>query len=369
MTAAEPIETVAVAFIKMKEDKTDPVPGYFIHKDEKGNPERTGEVLIPINHRVNERKETWKGYIKVEKSGRHYFRIDGDDELTLKIPHAKIDITTGGGSLTTKTAEATLERGFYYCELVYTNKAYKPEEKSYEGCKAIMSTEGMPPEGKYVKNDTTKSSLAEGEAMKLYKLGLGCRVDWPKEVVELAVPIEWYEVANDNNGKPQKKDFGTISSVTATEFKQIACIIFAEQSQYNEQEYLAIASVFRNRWGRGRHGSLDNRTPIKTVAEDLVKKSWDSIGERQYTKAMEGTLNVQECPNLDKARETLEKVLGMAKAPYPYDRCVSHPGNLNPSNYVTIGGHDFYKNKQFRSCVKPDGWDEMPVAPGSPLDK
>lgn len=160
MTAAEPIETVAVAFIKMKEDKTDPVPGHFIHKDEKDNPEMTGEVLIPIN-----------------------------------------------------------------------------------------------------------------------------------------------------------------------------------------------------------------RTPIKTVAEDLVKKSWDSIGERQYTKAMEGTLNVQECPNLDKARETLEKVLGMAKAPYPYDRCVSHPGNLNPSNYVTIGGHDFYKNKQFRSCVKPDGWDEMPVAPGSPLDK
>ena len=44
-----------------------------------------------------------------------------------------------------------------------------------------MSTEAMPPEGKYVKNDTTKSALAEGTLLKLMKLGLGCRIDWPKE--------------------------------------------------------------------------------------------------------------------------------------------------------------------------------------------
>ena len=35
-----------------------------------------------------------------------------------------------------------------------------------------MSTEAMPPEGKYVKNDTTKSALAEGTLLKLMKLGL-----------------------------------------------------------------------------------------------------------------------------------------------------------------------------------------------------
>lgn len=93
------------------------------------------------------------------------------------------------------------------------------------------------------------------------------------------------------------------------------------------------------------------------------------MGGRQYTKTMEGTLNAEECPNLEKARETLEKVLGMVEAPYPYDRSVSRPGDLDLSNYVTIGEHDFYKNKQFRSCAKPDGWDEMPIYPGSPLDK
>lgn len=164
----------------------------------------TDEALIPINHNAKERKESWKGYIKVENSGKHYFRIDGDDELILKIPHAKVNITTVGGSLTTEKAEAMLERGFCYCELEYTNKACKPEARSYEGCKSIMSTEAIPPEGKYVKNDATKSARAEGTPLKLMKLGLGCRIDWPKEATVLAVPIDWYEVANDNNGIPHK---------------------------------------------------------------------------------------------------------------------------------------------------------------------
>lgn len=355
---ADDIKFVSVSFIKMKEKEAKPVPGYFIHADDNGNPIMTDPVLIPIKQNVNERNETWKGYIKVEKAGMHYFRIDGDDVLTLKIPHAKVDITTGGGSLTTQTAQANLERGFHYCELTYNNKAYKPEAKSYEGCIAIMSTTEMPPEGKYVKNDTTKSELASGTPMTLYQIALGCRIDWPKESVNLPSPIKWYEVYNDNDGNPQKKDSGSIAGVTAAEFKQIACIIFAEQSQYNEQEYLAIASVFRNRWGRGKHGSLDNRTVVKTVADDLTKKSWASIGGNQYKKAMEGTLNPQECPNLEKAKEALETVLGMEEAPYTYDRYVTHPGSLDSSNYVTIGGHDFYKNKQYRSCDKPDWWVE-----------
>lgn len=54
-----------------------------------------------------------------------------------------------------------------------------------------MSTEAMPPEGKYVKNDTTKSALAEGTLLKLMKLGLGCRIDWPKE----ATALVWWTTA------------------------------------------------------------------------------------------------------------------------------------------------------------------------------
>ncbi len=111
--------------------------------------------------------------------------------MTLKIPHAGIGITTDGNSLTTKATEAVLEHVFYYCVLVYTNKARKPEEEPYEGCKAIMGTQGMPPEG---------------------------------------------------------------------------------------------------------------------------------------------FLNAEECPNLEKARETLEKVLGMEEVLYPYDHFVSHLGDLAPSN-------------------------------------
>ncbi len=352
---ADDITFVSVAFIKMKEKEAKPVPGYFIHEDETGKPIETDPVLIPIKQNPNERNETWKGYIKVEAAGIHYFRIDADDVLTLKIPHAKVDITTGGGSLTTQTAEVNLERGFYYCELAYNNKKYKPE-KSYEGCVAIMSTTGMPPAGKYVQYDTTKSELASGTPMKLYQIRLGCRIDWPKEPVNLPSPIKWYEVYNDNAGKPQKKDSGSIAGVSAAEFKQIACIIFAEQSKFNEAEYEAIASVFRNRWGRGKHGSLDNRTIVKTVADDLTKQSWDSIGKPQYNKAMEGTLNPLECPNLEKAKEALEKVLAMETVTYKFDRYVTHPGKLDASNYETIGGHDFYKEKQYRSCDKPDWW-------------
>lgn len=87
---ADGIKFVSVSFIKMKEKEAKPVPGYFIHADDNGNPIMTDPVLIPIKQNVNERNETWKGYIKVEKAGMHYFRIDGDDVLTLKTPMPKL---------------------------------------------------------------------------------------------------------------------------------------------------------------------------------------------------------------------------------------------------------------------------------------
>ena len=41
-------------------------------------------VLIPIKQNVEDRTDTWKGYIRVEKAERHYFLIDGDDVMTLQ---------------------------------------------------------------------------------------------------------------------------------------------------------------------------------------------------------------------------------------------------------------------------------------------
>ena len=80
------VESITIPFIKMKEKEAKPVPGYFIYEDETGDSLMTAPVLIPIKQNVEDRTETWKGYIKVEKSERHYFRIDGDDILTLNIP-------------------------------------------------------------------------------------------------------------------------------------------------------------------------------------------------------------------------------------------------------------------------------------------
>ena len=41
-------------------------------------------MLIPIKQNVEDRTDTWKGYIRVEKAERHYFLIDGDDVMTLQ---------------------------------------------------------------------------------------------------------------------------------------------------------------------------------------------------------------------------------------------------------------------------------------------
>ena len=42
-------------------------------------------MLIPIKQNVEDRTDTWKGYIRVEKAERHYFLIDGDsDEIKAK---------------------------------------------------------------------------------------------------------------------------------------------------------------------------------------------------------------------------------------------------------------------------------------------
>ena len=76
------------------------------------------ELIVPFDSQSDSPLyEQIYQYIKEENLGKHYFRIDGDDELTLKIPHAKVNIMTGGGSLTPEKAKAMLERGFYYCEL------------------------------------------------------------------------------------------------------------------------------------------------------------------------------------------------------------------------------------------------------------
>ena len=78
------VESITVPFIKMKEKEDKPVSGYFIHEAEAGNSLMTAPVLIPIKQNGEDRTEIWKGYIKVEKAEQHYFRIDGDDVMTLQ---------------------------------------------------------------------------------------------------------------------------------------------------------------------------------------------------------------------------------------------------------------------------------------------
>ncbi|WP_146016598.1 hypothetical protein [Akkermansia muciniphila] len=364
---ATTVESITVPFIKMKEKKNKPEPGYFIHEDEAGKPIETDPVLIPIKQNVNDRNETWKGYIKVDKPGTHYFRIDGDDVLTLKIPHAKVDITTGGGSLTTQTAQSELERGFYYCELTYNNKAYTPEAKSYEGCIAIMSTTEMPPAGKYVQYDTTKSELASGTPMKLLKLGKGCRIDWPTKPVALGTPIEWYETSRQfdtaqNKYVTCKKANGKIESLTAQEVNQVARVIYAEGKAHDKADYSAVASVFMNRWGHGRNPARANHSAVKTVAESLDPTQFDGLKRPKYLNT-EGKkyeeLIKAECECLDEALEALLAVLAGGPT-VDYDAFRTKSSAHDPKEWVTIGANDYKIAHDFSSCSKPEGWEEMP---------
>ena len=40
--------------------------------------------MAGVLQNVEDRTDTWKGYIRVEKAERHYFLIDGDDVMTLQ---------------------------------------------------------------------------------------------------------------------------------------------------------------------------------------------------------------------------------------------------------------------------------------------
>ncbi len=300
-------------------------------------------------------------------------RLNGDDVLTLKIPHANVDITTGGGSLSTQTAEAMLERGSYYCELVYHNNAYTPADKSYEGCIAIMSTTGMPAEGKHVKYDTTKSELASGTPMTLLKLGEGCRIDWPVKDVLLAYPITWYVLRRDANAVQYRYNTGTISEITVDEFNAMARVIYAE-ADTKGAEMKAIASVMLNRLGNTKGTAY--RNPLLSMLTEFgeIKNgknfNWPSVTDQQYAK-VEGEkyrdIDRLSCEKLEEARKALLDVLsGGVTVPYDGFRTAG----TTPRPHVTIDGTDFLTEKQYQTCtVKSAGWDNLPVWPDGSLNK
>ena len=58
-------------------------------------------VLIPIKQNVEDRTDTWKGYIRVEKAERHYFLIDGDDVMTLQWRESSMEADTKGAEIRT----------------------------------------------------------------------------------------------------------------------------------------------------------------------------------------------------------------------------------------------------------------------------
>ena len=371
--AENPISTAAVPFIKMAADNKNPEPGYFIQEDEKKQPVYSKPVHIPIAPNPKDYSETWDGYIKVEKTAKHYFRIDADDEMTLSIPEAKINITTGSGSLTTQTAEATLNQGFYYCKLIYKNNAYTPAEKSYEGCIALMSDTALPAPGNYVQYDTSKSTLAPGTAMKLLKIGVGCRIDWPEKEIKLKESITWYEMRQDANATKFRYNTGTISSISIEEFNQMARVIYAESATIGK-EMQAIASVMLNRLGKTKGNAY--RKPVVTMLTEFAERdssgknpNWASVTDAQYAK-VEGDkykdIDKASCKKLDEARKSLLAVLNGGPT-VKYDGF--RTGGTTPKPHETIGGTDFLTDPQYKTCrIKPDGWDEMPIWPGSPLN-
>ena len=104
--------------------------------------------------------------------------------------------------------------------------------------------------------------------------------------------------------------------------------------------------------------------------KDGKNSGWASVTDQQYAK-VEGEkyrdIDRLSCEKLEEARKALLEVLsGGVTVPYDGFRTA----DTIPKPHVTIGGTDFLTEKQYRTCtVKPDGWDNLSVWPGGPLDR
>ncbi len=104
--------------------------------------------------------------------------------------------------------------------------------------------------------------------------------------------------------------------------------------------------------------------------KDGKNPDWASVTDQQYAK-VEGEkyrdIDRLSCEKPEEARKALLEVLS-GGVTIPYDGF--RTAGTTPKPHVAIGGTDFLTEKQYRICsVKPDGWDNLSVWPGGPLDR
>ena len=275
-------------------------------------------------------ERTWKGYIYLSQ-GTHTLNMGVDDNGSVHLaryPEKRVDILPygpqGGGSFRYGTPQTiTIEDDGYYKIIInYENIAYVPSSLSSARLEVLVDN----------------SPIVLGDVLPCIPTSL----EWPTSDIILGAPVYWYQVANNNEGVPRVVDSGVIDRVTVEEFRKIACIMFGEQSSFNLQEHIAMAST------------LHNRSVLKTVSADLVVGTWASIGAPQYNKAMNETVANEEFTSLCCIIQVLRDVLENGPV-YDYDFMVSK-GSDSTKTYYRIGEHDFAR--VLKDCGKPDWYEE-----------
>lgn len=297
------------------------------------------EFNIPADAEKIER--AWEGYIYLAQ-GTHTLNMGVDDNGSVYLasyPENRVEILPygpqGGGSFRYGTPQTiTVEvEGYYKIIVNYENIAYDPSSLSSARLEVLVDN----------------APIVLGDVLPSTPTSL----EWPTSDIALGKPIHWYEVTNNEAGVPRVIDSGVIDKVTVKEFRKIACIMFGEQSRFNLQEHTAMASTLHNRWGRGKHGELNNRKVIKTVSADLVVGTWPSIGDVQYNKAMNETVKNEELTSLCCIIQVLRNILENGPA-YDFDFMVAK-GDDPAKTYYHIGGHDFAR--ALKDCGKPDWYE------------
>lgn len=258
----------------------------------------------------------------------------------------------GGHAAWTKNSSALLLPGKYLITVYQQNATYT---------------------GEYADKSVYNVSLCNF-SITASKMAASCIIDWPQSSVSLGNPITWYELRRDSNAVNHQYNTETISSVTAEEFAEMARVIYAEAGTTGE-EMKAIASVMLNRLGNSS-GGVPYRNPVLSMITEFNQRNdkgqnsnWASVTDKQYAGVQGNNyLNVDNmsCDKLKVAVTALLSELSSGPS-YPYDSFRKKGDAKQP--HVTIGGSDFLTSKTYATCTgKPDGWDNMPVWPGSPLD-
>lgn len=204
-----------------------------------------------------------------------------------------------------------------------------------------------------------------------------CVFAWPQDV-SLGTPITWYELnTRPSDNIKRRWNSGTISSITANQFRQMAKVIYAEAGitgVYTCEELRGIASVMLNRIGNSKTDAYRSGSVLKDITEEFKdSNNWASVTGDLY-KAIKDTsaheLTETSCQKIKDAIEALCYVLEKG-AIFQWDRFVAKnsTNSKDKNNYFCEGGTAFKITQvYYKDCrTKPGNWDSLPIDKNGPL--